>query len=162
MARVALHGGDVARGQDYVARASRLRHLLTHALPVVSVQALLEMARCYLALADAAGARAVLRQLADILRQRPDLGNLVEQADDLRSQLAKIREGSPGASSLTTAELRLLPLLTTHLTFPAIGERLYLSRHTVKTQAISVYRKLGVSSHSEAISRMQELGLLTG
>ena len=33
--------------------------------------------------------------------------------------------------------------------------------HTeVKTQAISVYRKLGVSSRSEAITRMRELGLL--
>jgi LuxR family maltose regulon positive regulatory protein len=66
-----------------------------------------------------------------------------------------------GASSLTTAELRLVPLLSTHLSFREIGERLHVSRYTVKTQAISVYRKLGVSSRSEAITRMQELGLLT-
>jgi LuxR family maltose regulon positive regulatory protein len=65
-----------------------------------------------------------------------------------------------GAWSLTTAELRLLPLLPTHLSFREIGERLYLSRHTVKTQAISIYRKLGVSSRSEAIERMSEIGLL--
>jgi LuxR family maltose regulon positive regulatory protein len=161
MARVALQRGDVARGTEHVARAARLRHLLTYALPVVAVQALLEMARSYLALGDPAGARAVSRQLSDVLRQRPRLGNLVEQANDLRSQLARIREGAPGASSLTTAELRLLPFLTTHLTFPEIGARLYISRHTVKTQAISVYRKLGVSSRSEAITRMHELGLLT-
>jgi LuxR family maltose regulon positive regulatory protein len=74
--------------------------------------------------------------------------------------LDAIRGRAPGASSLTTAELRLLPLLQTHLTFREIGERLYVSRHTVKTQAISVYRKLGVSSRSEAITRMHELGLL--
>ena len=30
----------------------------------------------------------------------------------------------------------------------------------MKTQAISVYRKLGVSSRSETIDRMHELGLL--
>jgi ATP/maltotriose-dependent transcriptional regulator MalT len=30
----------------------------------------------------------------------------------------------------------------------------------VKTQAISVYRKLGVSSRSEAIDRVLEIGLL--
>ena len=60
----------------------------------------------------------------------------------------------------TTAELRLLPLLQTHLTFPEIGERLHVSRHTVKTQAISIYQKLGVSSCSEAIGRMREIGLL--
>jgi LuxR family maltose regulon positive regulatory protein len=103
----------------------------------------------------------VLKQLAYILHQRPDLGNLAQQADDVRAHVAKLREGAPGASSLTTAELRLLPLLTTHLTFPEIGARLFISRHTVKTQAISVYRKLGVSSRSEAITRMHELGLLT-
>jgi LuxR family transcriptional regulator, maltose regulon positive regulatory protein len=62
-------------------------------------------------------------------------------------------------SSLTTAELRLLPLLPTHLTFAEIGQQLYVSRHTVKTQAISVYRKLGVSSRSQAVQRLQELGL---
>ena len=65
-----------------------------------------------------------------------------------------------GASSLTAAELRLLPLLRTHLTFREIAERLYVSRNTVKTQAISIYRKFGVSSRSEAIDRVDELGLL--
>ena len=69
---------------------------------------------------------------------------------------------SPGASSLTTAELRLLPMLATHLTFPEIGERLYVSRNTVKTQAISIYQKLAVSSRSDAIERAQECGLLGG
>ena len=67
-----------------------------------------------------------------------------------------------GASSLSTAELRLLPLLPTHLSFREIGERLHVSQHTVKTQAISVYRKLGVSSRSQAITRLQESGLPGG
>jgi LuxR family maltose regulon positive regulatory protein len=51
-------------------------------------------------------------------------------------------------------------LLTTHLTFRQIAEHFYVSRNTVKTQAISVYRKLGVSSRTEAIERAVELGLL--
>jgi LuxR family maltose regulon positive regulatory protein len=160
MARVAVHGGDVVRCQELAARAARLRRLLTYALPVVSVQALLELGRVYVALADPAGGRAVLRQVDDILQQRPKVGDLPRQAADLRQALDAIRGGAPGASSLTTAELRLLPLLQTHLTFREIGDRLYVSRHTVKTQAISVYRKLGVSSRSEAITRMRELGLL--
>jgi LuxR family maltose regulon positive regulatory protein len=65
-----------------------------------------------------------------------------------------------GASSLTTAELRLLPLLSTHLTLGEIGERLHVTRNTVKTQAIAIYRKFGVSSRRSAIARMHELGLL--
>jgi LuxR family maltose regulon positive regulatory protein len=162
MGRVALHRGDVAGGREYVSRAARLRPLLTYVLPVVSVQALLEMARAYIALADPAGGRAVLRQAHDIMQQRPDLGSLPQQAAELRLTLDTIRGGALGASSLTTAELRLLTLLPTHLSFREIGERLYVSRHTVKTQAISIYRKLGVSSRSEAIARVHQLGLLTG
>jgi DNA-binding CsgD family transcriptional regulator len=60
---------------------------------------------------------------------------------------------------LTAAELRLLPLLSTHLSYAEIGERLYVSKNTVKTQAYSAYRKLGVSSRSEAVVRTRELGL---
>ncbi len=155
-----LQRGDPEQGRQLVARAARLRPLLTYALPVVSAQALVEMARAYIALADPGGARAVLRQANDIFQQRPALGNLPQQADELRAKVETIRAEGLGASSLTTAELRLLPLLPTHLSFREIGERLYVSRHTVKTQAISIYRKLGVSSRSETIERMHELGLL--
>ena len=62
--------------------------------------------------------------------------------------------------SLTGAELRLLPYLATHLTFPEIAGRLFISRNTVKTEAVSTYRKLGASSRSEAIERAVEVGLL--
>jgi LuxR family maltose regulon positive regulatory protein len=62
---------------------------------------------------------------------------------------------------MTAAELRLLPLLATHLSFREVAERLYVSRNTVKTQAISIYRKLGASSRSEAIARASELGLVS-
>ncbi len=61
---------------------------------------------------------------------------------------------------LTAAELRLVPMLATHLSFREIGTRFFLSRNTVKTQAISVYRKLGASSRSEAVARAHGLGLI--
>jgi hypothetical protein len=43
-----------------------------------------------------------------------------------------------------------------------IGERLHVTRNTVKTQAIGIYRKFGVSSRRAAISRMYELGCSPG
>jgi LuxR family maltose regulon positive regulatory protein len=61
---------------------------------------------------------------------------------------------------LTAAELRLVPMLATHLSFREIGAQFFLSRNTVKTQAISVYRKLGASSRSEAVVRAYDLGLI--
>jgi LuxR family transcriptional regulator, maltose regulon positive regulatory protein len=162
VARAALHRGDVPRAKEHLARAARLRPLLTYALPTYAVQALLQLAHAYLTLNDAAGARTVLRQARDILQQRPDLGVLPDQAEELLGTLDSTRGGAGGASSLTTAELRLLPLLPTHLSFREIGERLYVSQHTVKTHAISIYRKLGVDSRSQAIKRLQEIGLLGG
>jgi LuxR family maltose regulon positive regulatory protein len=68
--------------------------------------------------------------------------------------------GPSGASSLTAAELRLIPYLHTYLAFREIGQRLFVSPNTVKTQAISLYRKLGVSSRGEAMARAEELGLI--
>jgi len=64
------------------------------------------------------------------------------------------------AASLSPAELRLLPLLATHLSFREIGERLYITRSTVKTEAASAYRKLLASSRSEAVEHAAELGLI--
>ena len=43
---------------------------------------------------------------------------------------------------------------------PQIATRLFISRNTVKTEAVSIYRKLGASSRSEAIERAVEVGLL--
>ena len=37
---------------------------------------------------------------------------------------------------------------------------MHLSRNTVKSQAVSMYRKLDVSSRSDAVERATELGLL--
>ena len=95
----------------------------------------------------------------DVLRRRPDLGILAIQVEELRSKVDTSRGGTVGVSSLAPAELRLLPLLSTHLSFREVGERLYVSQHTVKTQAMSIYRKLDVSSRSQAIQRAQQLGL---
>jgi LuxR family maltose regulon positive regulatory protein len=157
--RAALHRGNISKARIYLGRAARLRPLLTYALPIVSVQALLELVRCYMTLADSGGAAAVLGQVHDILQQRPDLGVLPHLANQLQSKLAKIQAIAVGASSLTAAELRLLPLLSTHLSYREIGERLYVSSHTVKTQAYSAYQKLGASSRSEAVARAHDLGL---
>ena len=54
----------------------------------------------------------------------------------------------------------MVPLLPTRMTLAEMGENLFVSRNTVKTHAISIYRKLGVSSRNEAVERLGELGVL--
>jgi LuxR family maltose regulon positive regulatory protein len=160
-ARTAAHRGLAQPAREHLIRAAHLRPRLTHATPHLTVQTLLELGRAYLALGDAAGAKETLKEANHILRLRPDLGILPQQADELGSRLHTIHEATGGVSALTRAELRLLPLLSTHFTFREIGERLYLSPNTVKKHALSVYRKLGVSSRGQAVQRAQEVGLST-
>ncbi len=162
-ARVAMHRRDFPAARQELIAAQRSRHELTYAIPHVAVQVRIELARVYLALSDLEGARTLMREIDELLRRRPGLGILVNQARALRDTLAG-EHGSnmPGASALTTAELRLLPLLATHLSLPQIGEELYLSPNTIKSQAVSIYRKLGVSARNPAVTRARELGLLDG
>jgi LuxR family maltose regulon positive regulatory protein len=162
-ARAALHRGDVPAARQQLVSAQRLRYLLTYALPYYAVQARIELIRVHLALADLAAARTLMREVDELLRRRPDLGTLAGQAQALRARLSKERSPSaPGASALTAAELRLLPMLSTHLSFPQIAEELFVSRNTIKSQAMSLYRKLGASSRNQAVARSRELGLLEG
>jgi LuxR family transcriptional regulator, maltose regulon positive regulatory protein len=145
-ARTAMHRRDVRAARQQLAAGQRQRSLLTYALPHFAVQARIELARVQIALSDLAGARTLLREV-----------------DELRAWLSGPRRpGGRGISALTAAELRLLPLLTTHLSFPEIAVELSLSPHTVKSEAWSIYRKLGASSRSQMIARSRELGLLDG
>ena len=162
-ARVAMRRRDLPAARQELIAAQRSRPELTYAIPHVAVQVRIELARVYLALSDLEGARTLMREIDELLRRRPGLGTLVNQARALRDTLAR-EHGSnmPGASALTTAELRLLPMLATHLSVPQIGEELFLSPNTIKSQAISIYRKLGVSARNPAVTRARELGLLDG
>jgi LuxR family transcriptional regulator, maltose regulon positive regulatory protein len=102
----------------------------------------------------------MLREIDAILRRRPQLGTVPGQVAELRAKVGTGDHNAQGASTLTAAELRVLPMLTTHLTFKEIGERLFLSRHTVKSHAMSIYRKLDASSRSAAVQRARDVGLL--
>jgi LuxR family maltose regulon positive regulatory protein len=162
-ARVAVHRGDVPAARRELITAQRLRHLLTYATPGVAVQARIELIRVHLALADLAGARTLMHEVDELLRRRPGLGILVGEAKAMRARLARERgTSSPGVSALTAAELRVLPLLATHLKSAEIAAELFVSLHTVKSQQASLYRKLGASTRSQAVAQARQLGLLEG
>jgi LuxR family transcriptional regulator, maltose regulon positive regulatory protein len=162
-ARAAIHRGDAAAARRQLTSAQRGRPLLTYAVPHVAVQARIQLADVHLALGDTAGAKALLRETDEILKRRPRLGTLVAETEGLRTRIAAEHgPGTPGASTLTAAELRVLPLLATHLSYAEIAAELFISPNTVKSQTYSIFRKLGASSRNEAVTRSRELALLDG
>jgi LuxR family maltose regulon positive regulatory protein len=150
---------DLARKE--LVEAQKLRATSSHAIPSVSIRGRAMMARAYLALSDTDGARAVLREAREFQAHRPNIGTLADVLDELDAEIREARvSGMSGPTSLSAAELRVLVLLPTHLSFRQIGERLFVSSNTVKSHAMSIYHKLGVSSRSEAVERSAEFGLL--
>lgn len=74
----------------------------------------------------------VLERVPDRELQRARLHD-IERAADAESIPLSLT-----ATPMTPAELRVLRYLPTHLTFAAIADELFVSRNTVKTQAISI------------------------
>ena len=159
-ARLALARGETDVARKRLTHAQGLRSLLTWAAPFVAVITRLELAHVHLAMADAPGARTIMFEIQDVLHRRPHLGTALDEAAELQHRLEAMRGGVLGASSLTEAELRLVPLLATHLSFADIASRLHVSRNTVKTQATSLYRKLDATSRREAVEHAAQVGLL--
>jgi LuxR family maltose regulon positive regulatory protein len=162
-ARLAVHRGDLKTAELELTRAMRARVSLTWVLSWLSVSVRLQLAKVYSALGEQTTARHLLREIDDIMLQRPRLGVLVEEVAELRQLLtASAQGGAGGGSPLSPAELRLLPYLQTHLTYREIAERLFVSRNTVSTEVSSIFRKLGASSRGEAVQRATSIGLLGG
>jgi LuxR family maltose regulon positive regulatory protein len=159
-ARTALADGSPSGARLAIAQVQRMRPRVTAALPILALQMRFETIRACILLREAAAARALLLEVRDILRLCPDLGALVHEAADLQRAVEAMRESAAGPYSLTTAELRVLAYLPTHLSFREIADRLYVSPHTIKSQATAVYGKLGVSSRRSAIEEAVQAGLL--
>ena len=159
-ARVALANGSPLEARLAIARVNRLRPRATAALPLPALQMRFESIRACIVLGEVSAARTLLLEVKDILRQCPDLGAVADEAAELDRAVDSMRATSAGPWALTTAELRLLAYLPTHLTFREIADRLFVSTHTVKSQAMAIYGKLGVSSRRGAIEQAVEAGLL--
>lgn len=108
-------------------------------------------------------AAAQLRKAEAAAEKMPGATRLEHWIVRCHEELGKGRnQGEAAALNLTKAEMRTLQFLPSHHSFRAIGEQLYLSQNTVKTQANSLYRKLGVNSRTEAVMEGRRLGLLDG
>lgn len=157
---LAVHRGDMRTAQERLQRVQVGRVRLTSAIPWLAVRVLTELARAQLRMDDLEGARVTVSQAHDVVAVRPRLGRLVGDLELVTQQALAAPRGEDRWSSLTRAELRLLPLLQTYLTIKEIGERLGVSPNTAKTQALSIYGKLRASTRSEAVEAAVARGLL--
>ena len=106
---------------------------------------------------------AAANELASVRRhllEEPDAIVFAKWADELDERLDRLRSAGDTVE-LTAAEQRVLEQLSTHRPLVEIGEHLYISRNTVKTHTMSIYRKLAVSGRSDAVDRARHLGLLS-
>jgi LuxR family maltose regulon positive regulatory protein len=133
---------------------------MTRALGIVSLQYRIESARAHMGLGELSLATEILDEADAMIEHEGTFGALQDEIRELRAELATLGGAARQLAALTPAEMRLLPLLRTHLSFREIGEELFVSPYTVKTQAISIYRKLGVSSRSEAVQAARATGIL--
>jgi LuxR family maltose regulon positive regulatory protein len=149
------------------AEVERLAALATDALRASSASPLrravtqLRLADAWLRSGDRAGASSHLASARTALGDVDGAVNLERWADELSARLERTSlQGSGMGVALTVAERRVLEELPTHRSLEEIGERLYVSRNTVKSHTIAIYRKLGVTSRSAAVAEAQLLGLL--
>ncbi len=152
---------DRDRATLALATARRLTVAANGIAPWFQVCGRLVQARAALNLGDS-GALARLLLSEARAQMTPDLAGSAAQdmleAAEAALQVTINQGGSVAA--ITAAEMRVLQFLPSHLTLPQIGERVFLSGNTVKTHALSIYRKLGATSRDEAVTRARLLGLV--
>ena len=145
--------GDQTEAARQLENVRRLRPLLRVG-PWLNADLALRCADVKLDLGDVAGALEDAQVAGDALQGYPDAGTLPARLQRLE---ARIRRGQ--GYGLTSAELRLVAFLRTHLSLQDIADRLHLARPTVKTHVASIYGKLGVTSRSDAVEIIEQAGL---
>jgi LuxR family maltose regulon positive regulatory protein len=128
----------------------------------LAAQAAIVLGRILLDLGDEAAAQLRATEAARHLAALLTEGVLREQHQQLLADLdrAHNRSQAMDRTSLTKAELRILQLLTTHLSLSEIAQELVISRNTVKSQVAAIHRKLNAANRTEAVRKGYEAGLL--
>jgi LuxR family maltose regulon positive regulatory protein len=157
----AAQRADVAQARHDAAHAGRLLGALTDTTPWLLAETHVWLARAQIRLSDGPTARMHLARAARFAGQVKDsqvLAGWIHEGWERADAFACSVTGD--GPTLTNAELRVLRMLPSHMTFREISERLHVSTNTVKTQALSVYRKLDVSCRSEAVDRGRLAGVI--
>ena len=160
-ALVRAHRERVEAAQADRQQALTLLVELVDGPPWYELETRVALARATLRLGDVVGTRTLLAEARRLLPEIADSAPAAAWIEDCDAQAAVFAVASlDGPAALTTAELRVLRMLPTHLSFREMGMRLQVSSNTIKTHAHAVYRKLDACSRSEAVVRARRMGLV--
>ena len=84
----------------------------------------------------------------------------IATADEIAAEATSEADARVRAASITMAEAQVLRYLPTPLPFSVIAGKLGISRSAAKERAERLYKRLGVHSRAEAVSRARSLGLV--
>jgi LuxR family maltose regulon positive regulatory protein len=153
--------GRIEEARAELGHAVELLGEIADPSPWYEVECRILMARATLRLNGLTAAREHLATAAAALRRTPDASVLAEWLATVGAEVDLALDSTAEADwSLTTAELRVLGHLPSHLSFREIADRLFVSPNTVKTHARGIYRKLGVSSRGSAVELARHAGLV--
>jgi len=152
-ATVLAHEGLLARVPAELENIARVAGLLRSAR-WFDAEINLRRAQLSLGIGEIEKAVAFAGVAREALAGYPDAAALVARLEQLERRIASGRD-----LELTPSEVRLVPFLSSHLSLHEIGQRVHLSRATIKTHVSAIYRKLGASTRSQAVDRIEALGL---
>jgi LuxR family maltose regulon positive regulatory protein len=160
------HGRAMTRQGDHTGAQEQLERALelfgVDSMAVHRAHVLLLLATVH-HLADPRGARTLLGRAQELIEQLADPGMLPALLEQARRMLDPApRRRVEGAAPLTERELVVLRLLPTRLSTPEISHQLHVSVNTIRSQIQAIYRKLEVTTRSEAVTKARQAGLLPG
>jgi LuxR family transcriptional regulator, maltose regulon positive regulatory protein len=132
---------------------------------VIRTYGLLALAEAQQRGGDARAARRAITRARDLLAALPDPAAgpaFVERTERLLRLTPRTRRDQARGEfwELSERELDVLRLLASSQSQREIAGELFVSFSTVKSHVRSIFRKLGVDSRTDAVSRARELGLL--
>lgn len=158
-----LVAGDLAEAERLCAWAVEVSR--DWGVPSDRVMTLSSLAEVLLAKPDLAGARVAMIEARELVNAESVWRFAIRDLNDIEIRVGRgaVRAARrPGVlvDDLTDREMSILRMLPGSATQREIGDALFLSINTVKGYAKSLYRKLDVTTRSEAVERARELGLI--
>jgi LuxR family maltose regulon positive regulatory protein len=160
-AAVSAGRGRLSEARGELERLLQMRRSGFGISPWPGVEIMLRLAPVLFETGDRPGGVELLAETRQLLTSSPDGADaLLARLDRLERRLVRPRREVTPTEPLTEREVAVLRLLRGSLSLREIGQRLSLSRNTIKSHTRAIYRKLGASTRLDAIAKGRDAGVL--